>query len=190
MLVAEADALRVRHVVGGIERLLGVSDWEGRTLPPLLGDRLAGAIGALMSSAGCGGFMRPLTSAGGETLDVAAHLKLPHVIVAREAASTEGLPASHVMDRLATAATGFERAATAASRRCICSISATGASTRRPRSPSSSVARCGGRRARSDSDRAGRGPHPPALERLRQRCRQGFRPRVAVTVPVQASGIA
>ena len=110
MLVAEAASLRVRHVAGEIEQRLGVADWEGRTLDQLLGDEVATEIANLISSEGPGGFMGELTAATGETLDVTAHLSLPYVVIELEAASTEGLPASRVMDRISTAAAGFERA--------------------------------------------------------------------------------
>jgi len=111
MLIAEMDGLRVRHVAGDIEGRLGVTGWEGQLLKTLVGDMVGCEIAALTAPDGTGGFMGQLQTPGGETLDVTAHLSAPYVVVELETASMEGLPASRVMDRVAIAVAGFERAA-------------------------------------------------------------------------------
>ena len=110
MLVADLATLRVRHAAGDVERRLGVSAWEGQPLGALLGEALAAEVAQLVSAAGAGGFAGQLRAPTGEVLDVTAHLSAPHVIVELEAASTQGLSASRVLDRVAAAADGFERA--------------------------------------------------------------------------------
>ena len=110
MLVADLDSLRVRYVAGGIEQRLGVIGWEGQSLDSLIGDMLRAEIAALAESGSAGGFMGQLQTSAGETLDVTAHSSAPYVIVELEIASTEGVPASRMMDRVEMAAAGFERA--------------------------------------------------------------------------------
>lgn len=109
MLVAKQDGLEVRHVAGDVERRLGVEAWQDLPLGLLLGDTLTAEVAALSEPGATGGFIGQLRTAASETLDVTAHLSTPFVIVELEAASTEGLSASRVTDRLATAAAGFER---------------------------------------------------------------------------------
>lgn len=111
MLVAGMDPLRVQHVAGDIERRLGVTAWEGELLKVLVGDLIADEITALTISGVAGGFMGQLQTTDGEMLDVSAHRSGSCVVVELETASVECLSASRVMDRVAIAAAGFERAA-------------------------------------------------------------------------------
>ena len=110
MLVAGSDDLLVRHVAGDVERRLGVTAWEGQPLGALVGDSLAACVRALARSGGMNGFMGQLQTPANETLDVTAHRSGPCILVELEAASTEGLPASQVMDRAVAAAARLEQA--------------------------------------------------------------------------------
>lgn len=110
MLVAEADGLRVRQVAGEVERRLGVAAWEGQPLGLLIGGELGAKVAGLAGPGGAGGFMGRLVARTGEVLDVSAHLSGPHLVVELEEAAAEGPPASLMMDGLAAAAAGFERA--------------------------------------------------------------------------------
>jgi light-regulated signal transduction histidine kinase (bacteriophytochrome) len=110
MLVADVDGFRVRHVAGEVEQRLGVAGWQGQPLSALIGEGLSAEVAALVKPGGMGGFAGKLQAHTGEVLDVSAHLSGSYVIIELEAASTEGLSAALLMDRLAAAAAGFERA--------------------------------------------------------------------------------
>ncbi|WP_216851352.1 GAF domain-containing protein [Acidisphaera sp. L21] len=111
MLVADRSDLRVRHVAGDVERHLGGADWLGKPLSAILGETLMSEVAVMRPEHGADGFIGQLATPGGEMLDVTAHSTSSHLVVELEAASTEGLSASMVINRLATAAAGFERAA-------------------------------------------------------------------------------
>jgi chemotaxis family two-component system sensor kinase Cph1 len=111
MLVADRVELRVQHVAGDVERRLGVAHWHGEPLGAMLGETLMGGISSMRAEHGLDGFIGHFFTPGGEMLDVTAHETSSHLIVELETASTEGLSASMVVNRLATAAAGFERAA-------------------------------------------------------------------------------
>ena len=111
MLVASRVGLTVRHVAGDVEQRLGVSRWEDQALDVLIGDALCAMVAVLVRRGAAGGFLGQLRTAAGETLDVSAHVAGEDVIVELEAASTENLSVSMVMDRLAAASAGFEQAA-------------------------------------------------------------------------------
>ncbi len=110
MVVADQDGFVVRHVAGDVERRLGVTGWKGQPLAVLIGEALSLEVSMLIESEATGGFVGQLKASSGETLDISVQLSKPYVIVELETASTEGLSASRVIDRLATAAAGFERA--------------------------------------------------------------------------------
>ena len=115
MLVAGANSLRVHQGAGEIEQILGVADWQDQPLTALLGDGLATAIAARATSAIPGGFIGQFAAPSGQKFDVTAHLApsyigASHIIVELEAASTESLPLSAVIDRLTTVAADFEQA--------------------------------------------------------------------------------
>jgi chemotaxis family two-component system sensor kinase Cph1 len=111
MLVADQATLRLRHVAGEVERRLGVVDWHGKPLGAILGQQLIGEIATMRVEHGADGFVGQLCTPGGEMLDVTAHTTSSRLIVELENSSTEGLSAAMVINRLATAAAGFERAA-------------------------------------------------------------------------------
>lgn len=111
MLVAELDGLYVRHVAGELERRLGIAGWQGQHLGALIGGVLAAEVASLVEPGAMGGFVGKLQAPSGETLDVSAHLSGSFAIVELEAASAGELSAALMMDRLAAAAAGFERAA-------------------------------------------------------------------------------
>ncbi|MDB5412536.1 MAG: hypothetical protein JWR10_871 [Rubritepida sp.] len=114
MLVAEADGLRVRQVAGEVERRLGVTAWEEAPLDVLIGEELATRVAGLAGPGVVGSYVGRLVARSGEALDVSAHRSGPHLVVELEAAAVEGpsalMAASLVMDGLAAAAAGFERA--------------------------------------------------------------------------------
>ena len=114
MLVVDQVEMRVRHAAGEIERKLGISAWEGQALAGLIGPALSAKIGELIEPGAPGGYVGQLKTAAGLSLDVSAHVTAPYVIIELEAASSEGLPASLVLDRLAAAAEGFEHTASLA----------------------------------------------------------------------------
>jgi chemotaxis family two-component system sensor kinase Cph1 len=114
MLVADLAAFRIQHVAGDIEGRLGVTEWAGRALSSLIGDALSGEIAAAGEQTAVGGYVGQFRATSGEMLDVSAYRTSPYVVVELETASTEGLSASRVLDRLAAAASGFERATTLA----------------------------------------------------------------------------
>jgi light-regulated signal transduction histidine kinase (bacteriophytochrome) len=104
MLVAEARILMVSHAAGAIEARLGISDWVGQTLDRFIGDALTAEAMALGAA---GGFVGCLATAAGEALDVTIHPSGAHIIVELEPASTEGLTASRVMDRITASASAL-----------------------------------------------------------------------------------
>jgi len=110
MVVADQDSFVVRHVAGDIEHPLGVIGWMGQPLAVLIGEALSLEISVLIESEATGGVVGQLKASTGEMLDVSVQLSKPYVIVELETATTEGLSASRVIYRLATAAAGFERA--------------------------------------------------------------------------------
>jgi chemotaxis family two-component system sensor kinase Cph1 len=110
MLVAERPSLCVRHVAGDVEHRLGFTAWQGAPLSAIIGDVLDNAIRNLGEESGGDGFVGQFQTQGGETLDVIVHMTAANVIVELERASDEGPSASLVINRLATAAAGFERA--------------------------------------------------------------------------------
>lgn len=110
MLIADLDGLRVMQVAGEVEQRLGVAGWQDQPLDGLIGDALGARVAALLQPGAAGGFMGQLQASTGERLDVSAHLSGPCVIVELETASAEALPAAFLLDRLAAAAAGFERA--------------------------------------------------------------------------------
>jgi chemotaxis family two-component system sensor kinase Cph1 len=69
----------------------------------------------LLDSEALGGFVGQLHTAGGELLGVTAVPSGAYVIVKLETATTEGLSASQLIDRLAGAAAAFERASSVTS---------------------------------------------------------------------------
>jgi len=112
MLVADRSDLLVRHVAGDVEQRLGVVDWAGQALAALLGDTLTMQVAALLLPGASGGFIGQLHAPAGEVLDVSAHPSGAYVFVELEPASTDASPASSVLDKLETAAAGFEQALT------------------------------------------------------------------------------
>jgi len=114
MLVASQDDLSILHVAGRIEQCLGVTDWAGKPLNALIGDALSLEVHRLVKTEAAGGFVGQLTAVTGETLDVSVHFSQSYVVVELETASAEGWPASRVIDQLATATAGFERASSLA----------------------------------------------------------------------------
>jgi chemotaxis family two-component system sensor kinase Cph1 len=114
MLIANRLGMSVRQGAGDIERVLGVNDWLDQPLNVLIGDVLANDIATATEKGVPGGFVGQVRAATGQMMDVTAHLSPRHIIVELEAASTEALPASKVLDRLTTVAAGFERAASVA----------------------------------------------------------------------------
>ena len=115
MLVADRGTLRVSHAAGDVEGRLGFVSWEGKTLAALLGEALGARIRALLQPGASGGFIDQLHTVKGELLDASAHPSGAHVFIEFEPASKEPMPASLaslVLDELAAAAAGFERAAT------------------------------------------------------------------------------
>ncbi len=114
MLVASQDDLSILHVAGRIEQCLGVTDWAGKPLNALIGDALSLEVHRLVTTEAAGGFVGQLTAVTGETLDVSVHFSQSYVVVELETASAEGWPASRVIDQLATATAGFERASSLA----------------------------------------------------------------------------
>lgn len=111
MLVVEMDGFTIRHVAGDVEERLGAVAWQDRPLTGILGDNMSTDIALLAEPGTIGGFMGQLRAASGEVLDVTAFVSIPFIIVELEAASTEAMSTSQVINRLTTAATGFERAA-------------------------------------------------------------------------------
>jgi len=110
MLIVERAGLVVRQAAGDVGRYLGVSEWVGQPLRALIGEALSEQAAALGELGGAGGFIGQMQARGGELLDASAHLSAACIIVELELASTRGLPASLVLERLAAAAAGFERA--------------------------------------------------------------------------------
>jgi chemotaxis family two-component system sensor kinase Cph1 len=111
MLVVEREGLSVLHAAGDIEGHLGVTGWQDLPLNALIGDRLCAKIVPMVEAEARGGFIGQLDDCAGDPLDVSVHLSGPFVIVELEVASAEAHPASYLLDRLAVAAAGFERAA-------------------------------------------------------------------------------
>jgi two-component system, chemotaxis family, sensor kinase Cph1 len=111
MLIAKLDNFRVQHVAGEVEWRLGVTKWQDQALKELIGDALSTKIAALVEQPTAHGFVGQFRACSGEMLDVSAHRSAQYVTVELEAASTEGLLASLVMDELAAVAAAFERAA-------------------------------------------------------------------------------
>jgi two-component system, chemotaxis family, sensor kinase Cph1 len=107
MLVAESGSLTVHHVAGDIEGRLGIADWAGKPLCRFLGEALTAEAMAL---GGGGGFAGQLVTASGETLDVTIHGSAGNIVVEMESASTEGLTAARVMDRITMAASALASA--------------------------------------------------------------------------------
>jgi two-component system, chemotaxis family, sensor kinase Cph1 len=110
MLVAERANFHVRYVAGEVERRLGVAAWQGESLSVIVGDVLANAMANVSEERVGDGFVGQLRTPDGETLDVTAHFTPAYLVVELESASNENPSASLVINRLATAAEGFERA--------------------------------------------------------------------------------
>jgi chemotaxis family two-component system sensor kinase Cph1 len=111
MLVADRDGV-VRNVAGRIEDRLGVTRWQNEPLTRLIGSGLARqALSLVMTSGGAGGFVGQLSAAGGETLDLTVHASGGHIILELEPASTEGLSAARVMDRITASSAALARSA-------------------------------------------------------------------------------
>lgn len=110
MLVVSPVDFQVRYVAGEIERQLGVTDWEGQPLARLIGPDLTAKVSELIAPGMLGGYVGRLETTAGVSLDVSAHVSTPYIIVELEAASSEYLSTSLVLDRLASAASGFEHA--------------------------------------------------------------------------------
>jgi chemotaxis family two-component system sensor kinase Cph1 len=110
MLVAERHGLGVTHVAGDIERRLGAQRRIfGQPLEMLIGEVLTAELLILLDSEALGGFVGQLHTSGGELLDVTVVPSGAYVIVELETATTDGLSASRLIDRLAGAAAAFER---------------------------------------------------------------------------------
>jgi chemotaxis family two-component system sensor kinase Cph1 len=110
MLIAERDSLEVRQVAGDIEKRLGVKEWKGLTLNTLIGDVLCAKVVSAIELGAIAGFVGQIDDCHGATLDVSTCLSGPFIMVELEIASEEGDPASFLLDCLAVAAAGFERA--------------------------------------------------------------------------------
>jgi chemotaxis family two-component system sensor kinase Cph1 len=110
MLIVEQNSLEVCQVAGDVERRLGIQRWQGLTLSTLIGDSLCAKVAFAVEPGAIGGFIGQLEDCEGEVLDVSAYLSGPFIMVELEIASEEGHPASYLLDRLAVAASGFERA--------------------------------------------------------------------------------
>ena len=110
MLVLDRIDLSVRQVAGDVEGRLGIANWQGRSLLPLLGDIQMARIGALLRSSAGGGFVGQLQTPVGETLDISARPSGAYVLLELEPAAVGPLPAAIVLDRLEAAAADFERA--------------------------------------------------------------------------------
>jgi two-component system, chemotaxis family, sensor kinase Cph1 len=114
MLVVERESLKVLQAAGNVEGHLGITGWEDLPLNALIGDRLCAEVVSLVRSEALGGFIGQLEDCAGDLFDVSVHLSGSFVIVELEVASPESRPASYLLDRLALAAAGFERAASLA----------------------------------------------------------------------------
>jgi chemotaxis family two-component system sensor kinase Cph1 len=112
MLIVDREALRVRHAAGDVEGRLEIDIWEGEELKSLIGAPLSARIASLRESGTAIGGVGQFRARSGEVLDVSAHHCGSYLIVELEAASSEALPASLLLDDLARAASGFERAPT------------------------------------------------------------------------------
>ena len=110
MLVVKRANSRIQYVAGEVERRLRVTAWQGEPLNAIVGDVLANAIADVGEEQRGDGFVGQLRILDGETLDVTAHITPVHLIIELERASDENLSASLVINRLAAAAEGFERA--------------------------------------------------------------------------------
>ena len=110
MLVADRATFRVGQAAGDIEGRLGVADWVGQTLAGLIGKRLA----ALAAAAETGRHVGVLRTGAGETLDVSVFRSGDDMIVKLEPAAADSQPSLLLLDQLAGAAAGLERAASLA----------------------------------------------------------------------------
>ena len=99
----------MQNVAGNVEGRLGVADWEGQPLARFIGDALAAEALALVVPGAAGGFAGQVDTVAGETLDVTVHGSGSHMIVELEPASTEGLSAAWVMDRIAATVAALAR---------------------------------------------------------------------------------
>ena len=110
MLVAEIDSLVIRHVAGDATKLLGTNQCIDRTVRELLGDALAAEATSRASSGAPVGLAGQFQTSTGMTLDVAMHRSGEHFIIELEPASTQGLGAALVIDRITAAAASLARA--------------------------------------------------------------------------------
>ena len=111
MLVADLDTFLVEQAAGDVEPRLGILEWEGQPLGAMIGDDLVDRLGVLLKQEAAGGLVGQLRTSSGELLDVTAHRSANRAIVELEPASTDTTTSAFVLDRLAAAAAGFERAA-------------------------------------------------------------------------------
>lgn len=121
MLIVDWEALRVRHAAGDVEGRLGITTWEGEELKTLIGGSLSARVSSLRAPGAATGGVGQFRATSGEVLDVSAHHCGSYLMVELEAASSEALPASLLLDDLARAASGFERAPTLAAL-CECAV--------------------------------------------------------------------
>lgn len=111
MLVVDLDTFLVEQAAGNVEPRLGILKWEGQPLRAMIGDDLVERLGGLLKQEVADRLVGQLRTSGGELLDVTAHRSASKVIVELEPASTDTTTVAFVLDSLAAAAAGFERAA-------------------------------------------------------------------------------
>jgi len=103
MLVVQAATFIVQNVAGDVEGRLGVNDWKQKPLGCVIGKALAVDVRLLTTLGDDARFVGQLTTINGEVLDVTSHSRESYVVIELEPASTVGLSASRVLDRVTVA---------------------------------------------------------------------------------------
>lgn len=111
LLVVDPAALRVLHVAGPVERLLGVQNWHQALLSDLIGPDQVEKIAAAFQPRPGVRYVGQLQAAS-RLLDVSVYTSGGYLMVELEAAEAGATSAAGVLDRVEAAADGFDRAAT------------------------------------------------------------------------------
>jgi light-regulated signal transduction histidine kinase (bacteriophytochrome) len=110
LLVADVAELRVRHIAGAVELILGTAEPIGSLLAALVGTEIASQAGALATAPVAGSsYLGQVTAASGQLLDASAFVTSSHVAVELEPASSTAPAARMVFGQLEQAAAVFER---------------------------------------------------------------------------------
>ena len=113
MLVADIGSLTVRHVAGELDPF-DPAACIGLTIGHLLGEALAAEALSFIGSGSPGGLAGQFITPAGKALDVTIHGSGVYIVIELEPASTDGLSAALVMDRITAAAAALSRAASLA----------------------------------------------------------------------------